>query len=135
VGFSLFLTAVMSTSRPWMLRYAGPAVSSLVILAGTRAVLKAGPPFLDETPVTKAYEFRDPTIPRIWVPQYGERCWDHPLPCTPYVHPETWRRVRWPKSLPVFRESSFVTPPGWPECKSEDSRRHPAAFWPRDAKR
>ena len=31
----------------------------------------------------------------IAVPLKGDQCWDHPLPCTPYFHPEDLKRVRW----------------------------------------
>jgi len=35
---------------------------------------------------------------RIWVPIQGYQCWDHPLPCTPYVNQKAFQKViwRWP---------------------------------------
>jgi hypothetical protein len=31
----------------------------------------------------------------IWVPEGGDQCWDHALPCSPYFQPEVLDRVRW----------------------------------------
>jgi len=31
----------------------------------------------------------------VWVPQGGDQCWDHQLPCTPYFNADALRRVRW----------------------------------------
>ena len=31
----------------------------------------------------------------VWVPQGGDQCWDHQLPCTPYFNTDALRRVEW----------------------------------------
>jgi len=31
----------------------------------------------------------------IAVPQKSDQCWDHSLPCTPYIDPEALKRIRW----------------------------------------
>jgi hypothetical protein len=31
----------------------------------------------------------------VWVPQGGDQCWNHQLPCTPYFNPDALKRVRW----------------------------------------
>jgi hypothetical protein len=58
---------------------------------------------LSEVP---AYELRAPDGTRIFVPKSSNRCWDHPVPCTPYFDPAALSRIRWPKDMPP-------APPGW----------------------
>jgi hypothetical protein len=31
----------------------------------------------------------------VWVPQSGDQCWDHQLPCTPYFNTDALKRVQW----------------------------------------
>lgn len=31
----------------------------------------------------------------VWVPQGGDQCWDHQLPCTPYFNTDALKRVQW----------------------------------------
>jgi len=48
----------------------------------------------------------------VWVPVAADSCWDHPLPCTPYVDPAAIAKVRNHDAFqPV--DASLAPPPGW----------------------
>ena len=128
LGFSLLASLALpaSLSRRFIPRYAAPVICAMVALAALHAVVAAAPFQSSQPPVVEAYELRSPSMPRVWIPQQGELCWNHALPCAPYIHVDSWRRIRWPRSLPSFPEASFVTPPGWIAYEAEDSRRRPA---------
>jgi hypothetical protein len=48
----------------------------------------------------------------VWVPVSGNSCWDHPLPCTPYVAPEAITKIRMPSALGDL-SASAAPPVGW----------------------
>jgi hypothetical protein len=48
----------------------------------------------------------------VWVPSTGSSCWDHPLPCTPYVNPGAIAKVR-TRAVRVYRNAGAVPPLGW----------------------
>jgi len=59
--------------------------------------------------------YRIPTAQGValWVPRTGDQCWAQPLPCTPYVHPEALKRVRWPGAFPTRTDPKLEPPAGW----------------------
>lgn len=85
------------------------------------AVLRCGLPLLQrhsaipDIPVASVYQVNN----GVWIPRKGDKCWDHPLPCTGYFHPEWWNRIRWRARWP---ESGLKPPPGWAPIQAEDSR-------------
>jgi hypothetical protein len=124
LGFSLL--ASLALPAPGMLRHGLVILPAVVVVAGIYAVVTAAP---GQTPVpwaVETYELRTPSEPRVWIPQKGQLCWDHELPCTPYIHVDSWRRIWWPRGLPTFAESSFSAPADWMGYEAEDSRRRPA---------
>jgi hypothetical protein len=66
-------------------------------------------------PVTQApvYQLSVAHGTRLWVPQTGDQCWAHELPCTPYVNPTALERVHWPTNLPNHTDPQFDPPPAW----------------------
>ncbi|MCU1325301.1 MAG: hypothetical protein JWN34_671 [Bryobacterales bacterium] len=48
----------------------------------------------------------------VWVPVNDNSCWNHPLPCTPYVDPEAISKVRMPAALGNV-PASAAPPVGW----------------------
>jgi hypothetical protein len=124
LGFSLL--AALALPAPCSLRHGSAAVSAVAVIAGIGAVIRAEPLQTSAPPVVASYELRTASEPRVWIPQKGELCWDHALPCSPYIHVDSWRRIWWPRSLPSFLESSFNAPPGWIGYEAEDGRRRPA---------
>ena len=124
LGFSLL--ASLALPAPYSLRHGSVVLSAVAVVAGIHAVVAAAPLQTSAPPVVESYELRTPSEPRVWIPQKGELCWDHALPCSPYIHVDSWRRIWWPRSLPTFPESSFSAPPEWIGYEAEDSRRRPA---------
>jgi hypothetical protein len=66
-------------------------------------------------PVTEApvYQLRIAQGTRLWVPQTGDQCWAHDLPCTPYVNPAALARVRWSADWTYHFDPNFEPPPNW----------------------
>jgi hypothetical protein len=120
------LLASLALPAPRILRYGSVVLPAFVVAAGIYAVVRAEPLQASTPPVVESYELRTPSEPRVWIPRRGELCWDHALPCSPYIHVDSWRRVWWPRSLPSFPESSFNAPPDWIGYGAEDSRTRPA---------
>jgi len=48
----------------------------------------------------------------VWVPVGDNSCWDHPLPCTPFVDPAGIARVR-NRDAFLPADASLAPPPGW----------------------
>lgn len=132
LGFSLL--ASLALPAPGMLRHGLVILPAVVVVAGIHAVLTAAPGQTPPTPVAETYAVRTASGLPVWIPQKGQLCWDHELPCTPYIHVDSWRRIWWPRGLPMSAESSLSPPADWTGYEAEDSRRRPAMGVPRKRK-
>jgi hypothetical protein len=80
-------------AAPFARRLAAGVVGA-VILSGLPGLVRHGTAWsAPERPPVQAMQ--GPGERTIWVPAGGDQCWDHALPCTPYLQPEVLDRVRW----------------------------------------
>lgn len=92
------------------------------------AVLRCGLPLVQrhstipDIPVASVYQVQLNDGNGVWIPRQGDKCWDHPLPCTAYFHPEWWSRIRWRSHWPASADPAVKPPPGWAPIQAEDSR-------------
>lgn len=89
----------------------GPALATAVIAAAGLQIFWRAP--FDYRYIEAAIPANLYTTPggnRVFVPSdpvVRDRCWNHPLPCTPYIDAYALQRLRWPKDWPAPLHRTF----------------------------
>jgi hypothetical protein len=74
---------------------------ALMLLLGIRALKRERRDYIYSLSEPATYQVADANGHRIFVPKVADLCWNHELPCTPYLEPVNWIKVRWPANWPV----------------------------------
>ncbi len=73
---------------------------AFMVLVSVRGLWRGKSDFVYENSDVLTYQF-SANGNRVFVPKTGDQCWDHSLPCTPYLDVNALRKVRWPADLPM----------------------------------
>jgi hypothetical protein len=94
--------------------YAFQALIALMLLSCVfNMLLLRESSFVYTPPEAAVYQLPSPRGVAVSVPQTGDQCWAHALPCTPYVNPAALDRVHWPPDLRPAYHRKLQPPPGW----------------------
>ena len=126
-GF-LFSAAVLGMSiacaawlkNPRLYSHVSTMLSVLLAIGGLIAVrtLLVRPDYNRfRIPEAAVYQVRIADRQSVWVPVTGSSCWDHSLPCTPYVDPVGIAKVRTSATSPYWGAAA-APPPGWKAQRS-----------------
>lgn len=112
LGWS-FAASVWLTHARWH-SYGTYFLVLLMVLSGVRNLWQLDEQsFVATIPAVNVYQFKAGEDMRIWVPRIGDRCWEHELPCSPYLDRAALARVRWPVAWEYRYQPEFAPPAGW----------------------
>jgi hypothetical protein len=102
----LIAAGILGLSRlPWRREYMAAIATVMLAWAFWNRPAK----MLVTIPDVSAYQ----TSAGIWMPKTPERCWNHAVPCTPYLDEAQLQRIHWRMELPLSQEPGHVPPQGW----------------------
>jgi hypothetical protein len=99
LGGSIALDACFNQTR--FAVYAPTILLAGMATLSVRGLWRVKNDYLYTVPEVSTYQLLAPNGTRIFVPKGGDRCFYHPLPCTPYFDSAALMRIRWPANLPV----------------------------------
>jgi len=68
-------------------------------------------------PDVPVYQIEAPHGVGLWVPQKGDQCWAHELPCTPYIDNAALAHVHWPAAFPYRHDPNLEPSKNWRPCQ------------------
>lgn len=109
VAFALLGASVVFSllpDRPQFSRYVPALVLAGLFLVSFRGLRLQASDYFYTIPKVTAYEVKGLGGRQLFVPKGSDQCWDHKLPCTPYVGYAPLEKIQWPANWPA-------APPGW----------------------
>jgi hypothetical protein len=91
---------------PRLSRYLPVLVIAGMLFVSVRGLRRGERDYFYTVPEVSFYELRGLNGKHLFVPKTGDQCWDHKLPCTPYIGLFPLQRIRWPANWPA-------PPPDW----------------------
>lgn len=92
--------------RPQFTRFLPTLLMAGMVIASLRGLQRQESDYYYKAPNVSTYTIKGLGGKRLFVPKVGDQCWDHELPCAPYIGVFELERIKWPANWPV-------PPPGW----------------------
>ncbi len=90
--FGASVTCAACAGRNRFVLYTPGLLIALMVIGSLRDFWRArSDDYFYTAPTIQAHEARTLNGTRVFVPDRGDQCWDHPLPCTPYLDPAEFR--------------------------------------------
>jgi len=72
-----------------------------MLFVSARGLRRGERDYFYTVPEVSFYELRGLNGKHLFVPRTGDQCWDHKLPCTPYIGLFPLQRIKWPANWPA----------------------------------